>query len=147
MDKSYHELIQDGIYMGGAADVEAMIVNDGVQVIVDLRAESTGCAYTDASAHGVEWIQVPLADDAEEPEAELFGTAIEQVITNYQQGKKVAFHCGGGRGRTGTVAVGTLYKLGLAKTLDEANEQARSIRPILNMKPDQRHSLELWLGL
>ncbi|WP_425393266.1 hypothetical protein [Cohnella laeviribosi] len=35
----------------------------------------------------------------------MFKQAIDKVVHAYRQGKKVAFHCGGGKGRTGTVAV------------------------------------------
>lgn len=43
---------------------------------------------------------------------ELFQQAINQVVEAYRSGKKVGFHCGGGSGRTGAVAVGTLTTLG-----------------------------------
>jgi protein-tyrosine phosphatase len=141
MEKNYHALIQDRIFMGGAADIEAMVQNEGVEVVVDLREESQGCAYVGAEAVGVQWIKVPLGDNATEPEADLFGQAIDHVIRSYEAGKKVAFHCGGGKGRTGTVAVGTLFKLGLAPTLEQANEQATAIRPVLKVKEDQWASL------
>jgi hypothetical protein len=32
----YHALHEDKIFMGGAADVEDMVKNEGVQVVVDL---------------------------------------------------------------------------------------------------------------
>jgi protein-tyrosine phosphatase len=145
MERNYHELIAGAIYMGGAADVEQMIKEAGVQLVVDLREESAGCAYEAYLDFGVEWVKVPLGDNATEPEAELFGQAVTTVSDAYRAGKKVAFHCGGGKGRTGTVAVGVLYTLGLAASIDEANAQATAIRPILKMKPDQRESLEAWV--
>jgi hypothetical protein len=39
-------------------------------------------------------------------------------------------------------AVGTLLELGICKTIDEAVEMAKSIRPIIKVKPDQREVLE-----
>jgi len=48
--KNYHALLEDKIYMGGATDVEAMVKNEGIQVIVDLRGEATECAYPEAFA-------------------------------------------------------------------------------------------------
>ncbi|MEO2205230.1 hypothetical protein ABGV42_15970 [Paenibacillus pabuli] len=39
--KDYHALIADKIFMGGAADVEAMVLNEGIEVVVDLREEAT----------------------------------------------------------------------------------------------------------
>jgi protein-tyrosine phosphatase len=54
------------------------------------------------------------------------------AFTNaYNQDEKVVFHCGGGKGRTGMVAYGTLMALGLAQSLNDAEEQAKSIRPCL----------------
>jgi protein-tyrosine phosphatase len=138
-DKKYHALHEDKIFMGGAADVEDMVKNEGVQVVVDLRGEATGCAYEGAN---VEWIQIPLGDNATESQEVLFKKAIDEVIKAYKSGKKVAFHCGGGKGRTGTVAAGTLMALGETDTLDEAEAKAKSIRRVIDIKPAQRESLE-----
>ncbi|WP_442600479.1 protein-tyrosine phosphatase family protein [Paenibacillus sp. KN14-4R] len=137
--KDYHALHEDKIYMGSAADVEAMVKNEGIQVIVDLRGEVTECAYPGASA---EWVQIPLGDNAKESQELLFKKAIDEVITAYKNGKKVAFHCGGGKGRTGTVAVGTLIELGQSSTIDEAEAKAKSIRNVINLKAPQRESLQ-----
>jgi protein-tyrosine phosphatase len=138
LQKTYQALIADRIYFGGAKDVPAMVENDRVQVIVDLREESQACESTDPS---VSWIRVPLGDNSTEHEDKLFAQAIEAVVSAYHQKKKVAFHCGGGKGRTGTVAVGVLLELGICKTIDEAEAMAKSIRPVINVKPDQRASL------
>jgi protein-tyrosine phosphatase len=54
----------------------------------------------------------------------------------------VAFHCGGGSGRTGAVAAGTLIALGEAKGIDEAEVKAKNIRSKINIKPPQRESLQ-----
>ena len=137
-DKAYQALIADRIYFGGAKDVVAMIENDGIQVVVDLREESQACESSDSS---VAWIKISLGDNATEPEYTLFAQAIQAVVSAYHQNKKVAFHCGGGKGRTGTVAVGVLLELGICKTIDEAEALAKSIRPVINVKPDQRASL------
>lgn len=139
MQKNYHNLIDEQIFFGGAADVKDMVNNEGVEVIVDLRGEATECA--DPTAH-VEWIQVPLGDHAEAPQDELFEQAINHVVEAYKSGKKVGFHCGGGGGRAGAVAAGTLIKLGKTQTIAEAEAMAKSIRPKVNIKPPQREALE-----
>lgn len=138
-EKNYQTLVGDQIYFGGAKDVQEMVDNEGVEVVVDLREESEAC---EASNPSVTWIKIPLGDNATEPEDELFTQAIKAVVSAYKEGKKVAFHCGGGKGRTGTVAVGTLLELGICKTIDEAEELAKRIRPIIKVKPDQREVLE-----
>ncbi|MCY9694194.1 protein-tyrosine phosphatase family protein [Paenibacillus alginolyticus] len=137
-EKNYHALIPDKIFMGAAADVESMVKNEGIDVIVDLRGEATECAYPAADA---QWIQIPLADNAAVPQEEAFAQAIQAVTDAYHQNKKVAFHCGGGKGRTGMVAAGTLLALGLTDTIDEAEAKAKSIRSIIDIKPSQRESL------
>ncbi|OMF34625.1 protein tyrosine phosphatase [Paenibacillus sp. FSL H8-0548] len=125
--------------MGGAADVEAMVINEGIEVVVDLREEATECAYP---ADHVRWVKVPLEDDTKENEADLFKRAIDEVVGAYNAGKKVAFHCGGGKGRTGTVAAGTLLELGLANTIEDAETKAKNIRKIINIKPVQKGLLQ-----
>lgn len=137
-DKTYQALIDDRIYFGGAKDVVAMVENDGIQVVVDLREESQACESSDPS---VTWIKIPLGDNATGPEHPLFAQAIQAVVSAYHQKKKVAFHCGGGKGRKGTVAVGVLLELGICKTIDEAEAWAKSIRPVISVKPAQRASL------
>ncbi|MCY9692221.1 protein-tyrosine phosphatase family protein [Paenibacillus alginolyticus] len=139
MPNNYQSLHENKIFFGGAADVEDMVKNEGVEVIVDLRGEATECAFPSPN---VQWIQVPLGDNSEEPEEQLFQQAISHVIEAYKSGKKVGFHCGGGKGRTGTVAVGTLLTLGRAQSIEEAEELAKSIRPVVSVKAPQRESLE-----
>ncbi|KRF18623.1 dual specificity protein phosphatase family protein [Paenibacillus sp. Soil787] len=139
MPKNYQSLHEDKIFFGGAADVEDMVKNEGIEVVVDLRGEATECAYPSAD---VEWIQVPLGDNAEGPQDVLFQQAINHIIEAYRSGKKVGFHCGGGSGRTGAVAVGTLITLGKSQTIDEAEALAKSIRPKVNIKAPQREALE-----
>lgn len=74
--KNYHALLEDKIYMGGATNVEAMVKNEGIQVIVDLRGEATECAYPEAFA---EWIQIPLGDNAKQSQELLFKKAIDEA--------------------------------------------------------------------
>jgi protein-tyrosine phosphatase len=135
---NYHALVKDRIFFGGARDVEAMIKNEKVDVIIDLRVEATQSAYpTDYT----EWIQIPLGDNSPIVTEQLFKKAIEEVVGAYKAGKKVGFHCGAGSGRAGTVAAGTLIALGLASTVSEAEEIAKSIRPIVEMGYAQKAAL------
>jgi len=137
-EKNYHPLVAERIYMGSANDVQAMVEHDGVQVIIDLREESTGCA---TSAPDVAWRRIPLDDKPDPSQAPLFKKAIDAVVAAYREGKRVGFHCGGGKGRTGTVAAGVLLELGMCGTLNEAESTAKALRPILNIKPEQRAAL------
>lgn len=136
---TYHQLIADRVFLGGASDVPSMVAADGVQVIVDLRQESTGCASPDTK---VAWIRIPLGDDPAQDQVSFFKSAIDTVVSAYRDGKKVGFHCGGGKGRTGTVATGVLLELGVCQTLDAAEAQAKAIRPVISIKPEQRAALQ-----
>lgn len=139
MQKNYQNLIDDKIFFGGAADVEDMFKNEGIEMVVDLRGEATECSYRNES---LKWIQVPLGDNADGPQDLLFKEAVDHVVEAYKSGKKVGFHCGGGSGRTGAVAVGTLIELGRGNTIEEAEAMAKAIRPKVNIKPAQREALE-----
>lgn len=125
--------------MCGAADVEQVVKNEQCEVIVDLRGEATQCAYPEAE---VEWIKIALGDDTGADQEVLLKEAAGEVVKAYREGKKVAFHCNGGRGRIGGVAVATLIELGVSKTIEEAEELAKSIRPVLNVKPAQKEALQ-----
>ena len=139
MEKNYQSLYENRIFFGAAADVEAMDQNEHLDVIVDLRGEATECAYPESQA---KWVQIRLGDNAPEVQDDLFKQAIDKVVQAYREGKKVAFHCGAGKGRTGTVAAGTLLALGVSGTLEEAEAKAKNIRPVIDIKPVQREALK-----
>jgi len=138
LEKRYQALVENRIFVGGAADVEAMIKNEQVDIIVDLRAEATRMAYPSETT---QWIQIPLGDDSLKTEEVLFKEAIDEVVSAYHAGKKVGFHCAGGRGRAGAVAVGTLLALGICPNFEEAQLKAKSIRPMISLQSSQRASL------
>lgn len=79
MDLNYHTLHENRIFMGGAKDVEAMEKNEGIEVVVDLREEATGCAYPESKA---KWIKVSLGDSSSESEHLLFKQAIDEIKTS-----------------------------------------------------------------
>ena len=143
MTHNYHALVANQIFMGAAADMQDLATTENVSVIVDLRAESTGCAATQP---GIKWIKVPLGDNSPTEESILFKQAIDEVVAAYRSGEKVAFHCGMGRGRTGTVAAGVLLELGLAANFDEAESRAKEIRPQLSIQPVQAEALRKIYG-
>ena len=143
MTHNYHALIQDHVFMGAAEDMQDLVDTEGATVVVDLRAEATQCA---AEGSGLRWIKVPLGDNSPTEESVLFKQAIDEVVAAYRSGEKVAFHCGMGRGRTGTVAAGVLLELGLAANFDEAESRAKEIRPQLSIQPVQAEALRKIYG-
>lgn len=142
MQKHYHsELVEGRIYFGGAGDIQQVTDDEKIDMVVDLREGVHRLRTGIQHRPDVEADSAP-GDGADQPQAELFKDAIQSVVSAaYRQGRKVAFHCGGGKGRTGTVAAGILLELGLCSTLAEAS-QGEGYSPVVNIKPDQRKALE-----
>ena len=139
MPKAYHALIDGAVFMGAAVDVQEAVEREQIDLVVDLRSESTGCV---ASSPGLRWIQVPLGDNSPTAESDLYRQAIDTVIAAYQAGQKVIFHCAMGQGRTGTVAAGILLDLGHATDVDDAAKKAKLIRSVISLQPVQKRALE-----
>lgn len=83
-----------------------------------------------------------IGNNADSPQAELFNKAIDYVVDACRSGNNVGFHCGGGKGRTGAVAIGTLLRLDKAQTIEEAETMTKAILPIINIREPQRKALE-----
>lgn len=136
MTKEYQELVEDRIFIGGAADAKAAAEAEKIDVVVDLRAEAAEGDYDYVRVHS------PIIDDSDDQQDESIKKAIDQVVDAYNDGKKIYFHCAGGSNRAGTVAIGTLLALGKADTVEEAEAQATAIRPVIMVKPQLKESLE-----
>lgn len=127
-NKNYEELIPNRIFIGGVDAVENLLANENIDIIFDLRAEVNGPLSSSKSLHQ------PIVDDSEQQD-ESIKAAVKEIIDAYRDGKNVYFHCNTGRGRAGTVATATLLELGLADSIEEAEQKAREIRPQINVKP------------
>ena len=139
MAKAYHALIDGAVFMGAATDVQDAVDREAIDLVVDLRSESTGCV---ASRSGLRWVQIPLGDNSPTAESELYQQAIDTVVAAFQAGEKVIFHCAMGQGRTGTVAAGILLELGHATDVDDAAKKAKLIRSLISLQPVQKRALE-----
>ena len=139
MAKAYHALIDGAVFMGAATDVQDAVDREAIDLVVDLRSESTGCV---ASRSGLRWVQIPLGDNSPTAESELYQQAIDTVVAAFQAGEKVIFHCAMGQGRTGTVAAGILLELGHATDVDDAAKKAKLIRSVISLQPVQKRALE-----
>ncbi|MFV2046354.1 dual specificity protein phosphatase family protein [Metabacillus litoralis] len=135
MTKNYHELVKGRIYIGGADDINDVMENEKVDIAYDLRAEAPKAESPYHHVHS------PIVDDADHQD-ESVKKSIDSVVSSYNEGKKVYFHCQGGSNRTGTVAIGTLLSLGQAKTIEEAEEMAKTARPKINVKPEMKEALK-----
>ncbi|MFY3793307.1 protein-tyrosine phosphatase family protein [Ureibacillus sp. MALMAid1270] len=135
IEKSYNELIKNRIFIGGADDIPEVVKNEKVDIIFDLRAEAVE-ENTDYNR-----VHSPIVDNAEQQD-ESIKNSIEKVVSAYNVGENVYFHCQGGSNRTGTVAIGTLLALGKADTIEEAEEMAKKARPKINVKPQMKDALK-----
>jgi protein-tyrosine phosphatase len=134
-NNKYAELVPNRIFIGGVDAIDDLLSNENIDVIYDLRAEVKGALSSDKSVHQ------PIVDDAEQQD-ESIQAAVKQVVDAYKDGKNVYFHCNTGRGRAGTIATATLLELGLANSIDEAEQQAKVIQPTINIKPQFKDALK-----
>lgn len=134
-NKNYQELIPNRIFIGGIDAIDELLSNETIDVIYDLRAEVKGPLSSRISIHQ------PIVDDAEQQD-ESIKMAVKEVVDAYHAGKNVYFHCNTGRGRAGTIATAALLELGLAQSVDEAEQQAKEIRPNINVKPQFKDALK-----
>lgn len=132
--KAYQSLVDDRIFIGGVTDVPEANENEQIDVVYDLRAE-VSASSSDISKHQ------PIVDDGEFQD-ESIRTGVKQIVQDYQDGKKVFFHCNTGRGRAGTMAVATLMELRLANTIDEAEVKVKMVRPEIDVKPQLKAALK-----
>lgn len=131
----YEELVPNRIFIGGVDAIDNLLANEKIDVIYDLRAEVKGPLSSEISIHQ------PIVDDAEHQDQSI-QAAVSEVVKAYKAGKNVYFHCNTGRGRAGTVATAALLELGLANSVDEAEQQAIAIKPTINVKPQFKEALK-----
>lgn len=132
---NYQELIEERIFIGGADDALEAVKNEDIDIVIDLRAETPNEVDSYNRKHR------PIVDDQDQQDHSI-REAVTEVVTAYKEGKKVFFHCGGGSNRTGTVAIGLLLELGIAKTLKEAEERAMTIREKIKVKPEMKEAIK-----
>lgn len=96
----------------------------GVTTLINLTEWPHGLQRLDR--HGIREISLPVADFTPPSPGQLNAgvAAIEQTLTD---GGRVAVHCHGGLGRTGTLLACWLVRRGLPA--DTAIEQVRAVRP------------------
>jgi len=134
MTKNYQAVIDGRIFVGGVADVQTAIDEEKIDVVYDLRAEVEGPS-SNITKHQ------PIVDDGAFQD-ESIRTGVKQIVQDYQDGKKIFFHCNTGRGRAGTMAVATLLELRLADTIEEAESKVKMIRPEIDVKPQKKEALK-----
>ncbi|MDG4658235.1 dual specificity protein phosphatase family protein [Ectobacillus antri] len=134
---NYHELITGKVYIGGVDDIQDAVKGHGVTDVFDLRENGT---EPEGFPKEVTRHAYPIVEDVEGQD-ESVQKAIKAVKEAVEQGKKVYFHCSGGKNRTGTVATGLLVEMGQASSVEEAEQQAKEVRSVISIKPEMKNVL------
>jgi len=133
--EKYDELIPKRIFIGGVDAIAGLLANENIDIIYDLRAEVKGALPSNKSIHQ------PIVDNAEDQDDSI-QAAVKEIVNAYKDGKNVYFHCNTGRGRAGTIATATLLELGLADSIDEAEQQTKVIRSSIRISPQFKEALK-----
>lgn len=134
-NKNYEALVPGRIFIGGVNAIDELLATEEINVIYDLRAEVNGPLPSDLSIHQ------PIVDEAEHQD-ESIKNAVSAVMDAYHAGKNVYFHCNTGRGRAGTIATAALLELEQAQSVEEAEQQAKEIRPSINLREPFKEALK-----
>ena len=135
---NYHELVKGKVYIGGVDAIQDAVKKHGVTEVFDLRSggEEPEGFPGEAKRHAY-----PIVEGVEGQD-ESVKSAIGAVKEAVERGEKVFFHCSGGRNRTGTVATGLLLELGHASNVEDAEQQVKTVRSIIAIKPELKQVLQ-----
>jgi protein-tyrosine phosphatase len=95
----------------------------------ELAANQAADLSIRCASHGLEWIQLPVADE-QAPLADFDAAWLGQrdrIVALLDSDATVAIHCKGGSGRTGLIGARILIELGLPH--EAAVEQVQALRP------------------
>lgn len=132
---NYEAVIPGRIFVGGIDAIDTLLNNEDIDVIYDLRAQVQGDLPSEKSIHQ------PIVEDAQQQKQSI-QDAVQAVMKDYHDGKNVYFHCNTGRGRGGTIATAVLMELNEAKSVNEAEEKMKVIRPATNVRPEFKEALK-----
>lgn len=96
----------------------------GVSLIVNMHERAHEPSRL--SRYGLTEVHLPVKDFTPPP-PEVLDAGVAAIVKALRDGRVVAVHCGGGRGRTGTLVACYLVSQGL--TVDEAIRRVRALRP------------------
>jgi atypical dual specificity phosphatase len=102
----------------------AVLAQQGVSVVINLHQRAHRPSRL--AAFGLTELHLPVADFTA-PSPEQLARGVDAIDHALAEGQKVAVHCGGGLGRTGTLLACYLVRHGMS-TVD-AIERVRAVRP------------------
>ena len=138
MEKNYDVLVKDRLFFGGAKDAEAAFEQESVDIVIDVRVNGLTPEEQNESAYLYK--HLPIADDDLEVAPSIKKVA-DEIISAYENGQKVYFHCGSGGGRAGVAATAVLMELGFASSLEVAEAAVKATRPQVTIRPKMADAL------
>jgi len=139
MEKNYDVLVKDRLFFGGAQDAQAAFSNEQVDVVIDVRVN--GLTEQQQQAAHYDYHHIPIADEEAEVAPSIDKVA-KKIVSAYESGQKVYFHCGSGGGRAGVAATAVLMELGLANSLEEAESAVKKARSQVTIRPNMATALK-----
>ncbi len=139
MEKNYDVLVKDQIFFGGAKDAEAAFEQEAVDIVIDVRVQ--GLTSEEQEAISYSYKHMPIADEDIAVASSIQHVA-KEIASSYEAGQKVYVHCGSGGGRAGVAATAVLIELGLANSLEEAEEAVKKARPQVTIRPKMEDALQ-----
>jgi len=139
MEKNYDVLVKDRLFFGGAQDADAAFSNEQVDVVIDVRVN--GLTGQQQQAAQYDYHHIPIADEEAEVAPSIDKVA-KKIVSAYESGQKVYFHCGSGGGRAGVAATAVLMELGLANSLEEAESAVKKARSQVTIRPNMASALK-----
>lgn len=139
MEKNYDVLVKDRLFFGGAKDAGVAFEHESIDVVIDVRVN--GLTSEEQNESSYLYKHVPIADEDLEVAPSIKQVANE-IVSAYESGQKVYFHCGSGGGRAGVAAAAVLMELGLAGSLEEAEAVVKEARPQVTIRPKMADALQ-----
>jgi len=138
MEKNYDVLVKDRLFFGGAKDADSAFEQEKVDVVIDVRVN--GLSTEEQEVASYEYKHMPIADEDIEVAPSIQKVA-KEIVSAYDNGQKVYFHCGSGGGRAGVAATAVLMELGVDNSLEEAEEAVKNARPQVTIRPKMADAL------
>lgn len=139
MEKNYDVLVKDRLFFGGAKDADLAFEQETVDIVIDVRVN--GLSKEEQEAASYAYKHMPIADEDIEAAPSIEKVA-KEIVSAYENGQKVYFHCGGGGGRAGVAATAVLMELGMANSLEEAEVAVKKARPQVKIRLKMADALQ-----